>query len=326
MVNMFPVKHFRKRNTISRNQVKAGLVAVRLKVRGVRRTFCPYSWLKFIVFYQIFEAISILLPYIVMEYDHEEAPDYTTVRGGFKSIIPGPLSLPEEQRPRERLIRGGPESLSDEDLLSIILVSGFQGKNVTLLARELLEKLDSEKNIPRVEELRKIPGMGVSKACTMAAMLEFGRRKWAGGQRIKHPGDIYTLIRHYADRRQERFLCLSLNGAHEVIATRIVTIGLVNRTIIHPREVFADPILDRASAIIVAHNHPSGNLQPSEEDNDITYRLNAAAHLLGINFLDHLIFSEVAYFSFRQEGLIKKNKGNEELGSRNEELGMGNGE
>jgi len=219
---------------------------------------------------------------------------------------PGPLSLPKQDRPRERLIRYGPECLSDEALLSIILVSGVRGKNVTLVARELLERLDREKAIPPVKELRRLAGLGVSKACTIVAMLEFGRRKWAGGQRIRNPRDIYNIIRHHADRRQERFLCLSLNGAHEVIATRIVTIGLVNRTIVHPREVFADPILDRASAIIVAHNHPSGTLKPSAEDNEITQRLKASAEILGINFLDHLIFSEKFFFSFRQEGLIGK--------------------
>ena len=252
------------------------------------------------------------MSYKVMEYSYETTP-YCISTGDLKeSFRSSPLSLPKEDRPRERLIRSGPESLSDAALLSVILVSGVQGKNVSLVAQELLEKLDREKTIPPVEELCRLTGLGVSKACTVAAMLEFGRRKWAGGQRIRHPGDIYNIIRHHADRRQERFICLSLNGAHEVLATRIVTIGLVNRTIVHPREVFADPILDRASAIIVAHNHPSGKLQPSGEDNEITLRLKAAAGILGINFLDHLIFSENSYFSYRQEGLIRK----EEAGNR----------
>lgn len=241
-----------------------------------------------------------------MKYDYENYP--TACMGIRDAPCHGPLSLPKEERPRERLIRSGPESLSDQDLLSIVLVSGVRGKNVNLLAHELLLKLDKEKNIPPVRELCMLNGMGESKACTVAAMLEFGRRKWASGQRIQHPGDIYNLIRHHADRRQERFLCLSLNGAHEVLAVRIVTIGLVNRTIVHPREVFADPILDRASAIVVAHNHPSGNLKPSGEDNDITWRLKRAADILGLNFLDHLIFSEIFYFSYQQEGLIKKGK------------------
>jgi len=239
-----------------------------------------------------------------MDYSYEISSGITGVRDTVKKQLPGPLSLPMDERPRERLKRCGPEALSDRDLLSVILVSGIQNRNVTTLAQELLEKLDREKLIPPVSELAKLTGMGESKACSVAAMLEFGRRKWAAGQKIRHPEDVYNHIRHYADRRQEKFLCLSLNGAHEIIAVRIVTIGLVNRTIVHPREVFADPILDRASAITVAHNHPSGNLQPSEEDNEITRRLKAAGEILGISFLDHIIFSEFSYFSYRQEELI----------------------
>ena len=247
------------------------------------------------------------MQYICMDHCNDCYPAIPVVRKSFNS---GPLSMSKEDRPRERLIRSGPESLSDTELLSIILVSGIHGKNVTLLARELLSKLEREKEIPLVSELCDLDGLGESKACIIAAMLEFGRRKWAAGQRIRNPSDIFSIIRHHADRRQEKFLCLSLNGAHETIAVRIVTIGLVNRTIIHPREVFADPIHDRASAICVAHNHPSGNLHPSAEDNEITRRLKGAADILGLNFLDHLIFSESSFFSFRQEGLIDDKKDN----------------
>jgi len=251
-----------------------------------------------------------------MEYDCEHSRSDVEVRDTPSAVCFGPRSLPREDRPRERLIRYGPESLSDQDLLSILLVSGIQGKNVTILAGELLAKLDSEKDIPTVKQLCRLTGMGESKACAVVAMLEFGRRKWASGQRIRQPGDVYNLIRHHADRRQERFLCLSLNGAHEVLAIRIVTIGLVNRTIVHPREVFADPILDRASAIAVAHNHPSGNLKPSAEDYEITRRLNKAASILGISFLDHLIFSEAGFFSFSREGLVRRIKAeNDEEGN-----------
>ena len=245
-----------------------------------------------------------------MEYYHEKSPVKFPVKESLGKPCFGPLSLSKEDRPRERLIRSGPQSLSDEDLLSILLVSGIHGKNVTLLARELLVKLEREKQIPSVDELCRLAGLGESKACMVAAMLEFGRRKWASGQRIKKPIDIFNLIKHYADRRQEKFLCLSLNGAHEIIAIRIVTIGLVNRTIIHPREVFADPIFDRASAIAVAHNHPSGNINPSDEDTKITSRLKEAADILGLNFLDHLIFSENSFYSFRQEGFLNGTKNN----------------
>jgi DNA repair protein RadC len=224
-----------------------------------------------------------------------------------ESPVPSPRTLPLEARPRERLYREGPAALSDQELLSVALNTGIRGKNVTILAKELLEQLDREKAIPPVEELAGLDGLGRSKAGAIVAMLEFGRRKWGfAGTRIKCPADIYGVIRHHADRRQERFICLSMNGAHEVLAVRIVTIGLVNRTIVHPREVYADPILDRASAVAVAHNHPSGQLQPSEEDDEITSRLKTAAEILGIHFLDHLIFSETGYYSYNQKGRLSE--------------------
>jgi DNA repair protein RadC len=132
-------------------------------------------------------------------------------------------------------------------------------------------------------------------------MLEFGRRRWGiTGTRIRVPQDIYALVRHYANRKQERFISVSLNGAHEVLAVRVVTMGLVNRTIVHPREIYADPIADRCCAVCVCHNHPSGDLDPSPEDDEVTYSLQGAAKILGINFLDHIIFSEHNFFSYRQ--------------------------
>jgi DNA repair protein RadC len=217
-----------------------------------------------------------------------------------------PRLLPAEDRPREKLMEKGPAGLSDRELLAILLNAGIKGKNVNVLASDLLERLDHENGIPTVEELANMTGLGNSKACSVVAMLEFGRRRWGvAGTRIRHPEDIFNLIRHHADRKQERFICISLNGAHEVLAVRIVTIGLVNRTIVHPREVFADPILDRSSAVICAHNHPSGQLIPSSEDDEITARLRSAAEILGLNFLDHVIFSDKAFLSYRQSGRIE---------------------
>jgi len=217
----------------------------------------------------------------------------------------GPRALPKDERPRERLQIHGPQSLSDQELLAVVLNTGIRGKNVSLLAGDLLERLDAQKEIPTVRELVTLSGLGEAKAGTIAAMLEFGRRRWGPcGVRVQHPSEAYALIRHHADRRQERFICMSLNGAHEVLAVRIVTIGLVNRTVVHPREVFADPLTDRASAVIVAHNHPSGRLQPSAEDEEITGRLRATAEILGISLLDHLIFSESAFYSFSEDGKL----------------------
>jgi DNA repair protein RadC len=218
----------------------------------------------------------------------------------------GPLSLPKTERPRERLLLKGPQALSDRELLCILLNTGIKGKSVTALAGEVLDKLDRSKAIPSMEDLTAISGLGESRACTVAAMLELGRRRWGREARIRSPEDAYKLVRHYADRRQEHFLCISLNGAYEVLAVRVVTVGLVNKTIVHPREVFSDPLQDRASAVCVAHNHPSGNLKPSEEDNDITIKLKTAADILGLFFLDHIIFSLDGYVSYRQSGLLSE--------------------
>ncbi|MDR1240222.1 MAG: DNA repair protein RadC [Treponema sp.] len=226
-------------------------------------------------------------------------------RAGEKTRNPWIISA--DERPRERLLSMGPEALSDHELLAILLNTGIRGKNVAVLAGELLERLDRHKDIPPVKEITRLCGLGLSKACTVVAMLEYGRRRWgAAGVKIKHPQDIFTLVRHYADRKQERFLCLSLNGAHEVLSVRVVTVGLLNRTIVHPREVFADVILDRAAALAVAHNHPSGRLQPSAEDDDITARLKTSAEVLDLRLLDHLVFCESAWFSYRQSGRMEE--------------------
>jgi len=217
-------------------------------------------------------------------------------------------NVPPEDRPREKLINLGHAALSDSELLAILLNTGIQGKNVKALAGDLLKYLDNNKEIPSVKEISCLHGLGQSKACAVAAMLEFGRRRYGSlSVRIKHPIDIFTLVRHYADRKQERFISLSLNGAHEVLAVRIVTIGLVNRTIVHPREVFADLIQDRAAAFCVAHNHPSGQLECSNEDEEITKRLQSAAEILGLHFVDHIIFSESKWWSFRENGKLKDN-------------------
>jgi len=214
--------------------------------------------------------------------------------------------VPPEVRPREKLKAGGPASLSDGELLAILLNTGIRGKNVKALAGDLLGLLDRNKDIPSIREISKLSGIGFAKACSVAAMLEFGRRRYGSfSARIKQPSDIFTLVRHYADRKQERFISLSLNGAHEVLAVRIVTIGLVNKTIVHPREVFADLIQDRAAAFCVAHNHPSGRLESSQEDEEITKRLQDSAVILGLHFVDHIIFSETAWWSFRENGKLK---------------------
>lgn len=209
--------------------------------------------------------------------------------------------MPVFSRPREKLQEKGPKALSDKELLAILLGSGTQTHDVLTLAGRILKVLDATSANPSLEQLQSIDGIGPAKATTILAALELARRRIRPeGFKIGLPPDVLPLIQHMADRKQEHFLCISLNGAYEVIAVRTVSVGLVNKTQVHPREVFADPLTDRATAIIVAHNHPTGNLTPSKDDIAITRQLKSAGETLGIRLLDHIIFSHKGYYSFME--------------------------
>lgn len=211
--------------------------------------------------------------------------------------------IPKLDRPREKLQQKGAEGLSDLELMAILLGRGIKGHDVLTVAERILKALDSNKGQVNLEELQKIEGVGLAKAALIAAALEFARRRIRPeGLKISFPADVLPLIQHYADRKQEHFICISINGANEVIASRVVSVGLVNRTQVHPREVFADPITDRASAIIIAHNHPAGELTPSNEDLEITKQLKSAGETLGIRLLDHIIFNHKGHYSFLESG------------------------
>ena len=194
----------------------------------------------------------------------------------------------------------GVRYLSDYDLLKLIT----QVKDCNLEANnEISESINiSEKSF--IELLNK-KSLNEAQACSLIASLELGRRLYSCSlKKITKASDIYPEIQHYADRKQEQFIVVSLNGAHEIIAIRVVSIGTLTKTIIHPREVFSDPIADRAAAIIIAHNHPSGNTEPSDEDILITERLTKAGTILGIPVLDHLILSpNCDYISFVELGI-----------------------
>lgn len=209
---------------------------------------------------------------------------------------------------RERLLERGSESLSDEELLAILLRTGIKDKPVLELAKSIICHIDRNKPDGIEGTLRNIRGMGDSKIAVVMAAFELGRRYFGYGlEKISAPVEIVPFLRHYANRNQEHFICISLNGANEIIAVRVVSIGSLTETIVHPREVFADVIVDRAASIIVAHNHPSGNIEPSKEDILLTKRLSEAGNLLGIKVLDHIILSPRGrYLSFLQEGILKK--------------------
>ncbi len=210
-----------------------------------------------------------------------------------------------EDLPRERLEALGAAALSDDELLAILIGFGTKGHPVGKLAPKVREIIDNSNGGLSFGELVEVPGIGRAKGTLILAALEFARRRIRPeGHRIKEAKDILPLVQHLADRHQEHFMCISLNGAHEVIKTRIVTIGLVNAAHVHPREVFCDAISDRAVAVIVAHNHPSGELEPSQEDIEVTKRLREAGEIIGIKLLDHIIFSRRGYYSFQERGIL----------------------
>jgi DNA repair protein RadC len=197
--------------------------------------------------------------------------------------------------------------LSDLELVAVLLGRGSRSKPLFALASEVLSLVDAtEAGELNTRTLAgAVRGLGEARAATIVAALEFARRLLCPAhKRICFPVDALPLLQHYADRKQECFLCISLNGAHEVIAVRVVSIGLVNRTVVHPREVYADPLTDRAAAVLIAHNHPSGNVRPSAEDREVTRRIHDAGKVLGIPMLDHLIFSTKGYYSFLENGEI----------------------
>jgi DNA repair protein RadC len=213
--------------------------------------------------------------------------------------------LPTFNRPREKMAAQGPEALSDAELLSVILGSGGRGKNVMQVAQSILRTLAKQREKIELKSLLAIEGIGLAKACQVIASLEFARRRFSNDLLIiKKAKDVLPLIMPIADKKQEHFICLSLNGANEVIGNRVVTVGLLNSSQVHPREVFADAISDRAAFVIFAHNHPSGVLKPSPEDITINQQLIDAGKILGITALDHIIITKKGYLSFKEAGLM----------------------
>ena len=213
--------------------------------------------------------------------------------------------IPEADRPREKLLKKGARALSDQELLAVLLGKGTTKMDVMTLATELARVIDEKGLEVKADDLTKYEAVGRAKATLILAAIEFARRRIKPeGAKIETPADLLPHVRHYADRKQEHFLCATINGANEILNIRVVSIGLIDRSPVHPREVFADALTDRASAVIVAHNHPSGSLEPSPSDINITAQLKDAGTIIGIELLDHIIFNRTGYFSFLEEGKL----------------------
>ncbi|OQA89500.1 MAG: hypothetical protein BWY26_01670 [Elusimicrobia bacterium ADurb.Bin231] len=208
--------------------------------------------------------------------------------------------------PREKLERKGVSSLKDEELLAVILRTGYKGKNVLQLAKEILNQYPVQDfvRIP-LSKLRDIKGMGRSKACAIAAAVELVKR---GLDKdiisIKKPTDILPYVFDIRTRNKECFLVFYLNARNEILKREFVSVGILTASLVHPREVFNSAITQAAASVIFVHNHPSGNSNPSEEDISITKRLSSAGEILGIEVLDHIIVTKTDFFSMKAKGII----------------------
>lgn len=215
------------------------------------------------------------------------------------------VDIPERDRPREKILRTGAAALSDQELLAALLGKGTHATDVMTLASRLTKVVDEKGLSLKAEDLTGHDGIGDAKAALILAALEFARRRMKPeGAKIATPADLLPHVRRYADRKQEHFLCASINGANELLSVRVVSVGLVDRSPVHPREVFAEALSDRASAIVVAHNHPTGSVEPSASDMEVTAQLKAAGNVMGIALLDHIIFSRSDYYSFLEAGTL----------------------
>lgn len=206
---------------------------------------------------------------------------------------------PKDLRPREKLQHRGAASLSDYELIMAIIGSGNAVADVTQISREVLKVVKSKGSELEYSDLIGIKALGPAKATQLMASYELWRRRFEVPDRpvIDDIADIVARLDDIRSKKQEYFVCFSLDGANRLIQRRIVSVGILNASLVHPREVFADVITDRAAGIIVAHNHPSGTVTPSPEDIQTTRRLKEAAELLGIGFYDHIIVSADDYHS-----------------------------
>lgn len=203
----------------------------------------------------------------------------------------------KDLRPREKLQARGAEPLSDYELLMAIIGSGNAQADVTKIARGVQKLIKEKGSQLAYEDLLGVKSLGPAKAASIMAAFELWRRQFEVSERpiIDSPEKAVEQLADIRDKKQEYFVCLTLDGANRLIAKRIITIGTLTASLVHPREVFADAITDRAASIIVAHNHPSGSLNPSTADLEVTSQLDEASKILNIKLLWHLVVTKRSF-------------------------------
>jgi len=222
------------------------------------------------------------------------------------------VNWPEDERPREKLLKLGADKLSDTELLAILLRSGSCGKSAVDMARELLSEFGTFRNIDSksFSELKR-KGLGIAKIAQIKAAIEIGKRflkeKSLSKIKVKTSKDIVKyFIPYMRDMKKEIFKAVLLDGKNKIIKEVTISEGTLTKSIVHPREILKEAVTELAAAIILIHNHPSGEPQPSQDDIEITNRIISACELVGIKVLDHIIIGDDNYFSFYDEGLIKE--------------------
>ncbi|GIW62687.1 MAG: UPF0758 protein YsxA [Patescibacteria group bacterium] len=218
-------------------------------------------------------------------------------------------NLPKFQRPREKLLEKGADNLKDYEILAIILRTGTKGKSAIEIAKSILKKYNL-KQLTKVEvsEIANIAGVGLTKAIQIKSALELGKRVFKQPKKdevyINSAEDAYKVLKQFANQKKEHLIGLYLNAKNKLIKTEIISIGILNQSLAHPREVFQPAIKHLCCSVIIGHNHPSEDPTPSEDDIAVTEKLKSAGKILGIDLLDHIIFTKKRFFSFKAQNLI----------------------
>ena len=219
--------------------------------------------------------------------------------------------LPREERPRERLQKVGVDNLSLAELLALVIERGRRGENVLAIAQNLISHFGNLAKMKEatIEELQQVNGIGFATACKLKAAFELGEKAQTMtteyGQKIESAKDVFKLLKNdLGNKKKEHFKVLSLDSRNKLISIDNVSVGTINTNLVHPREVFKTAIQHLAVSIILVHNHPSGDTEPSEADIEITKRLIESGKIMGIDILDHIIITKNKFFSFKDKGLI----------------------